>query len=735
MSAPRPLEAEHLSAAEHAISVATERIGTNRFEARLQILEACASCYGGFDLAAYFKTFETRPLAPTPSLVEKAKPVVLEIDRSGIHPALALSALARETLEEAHRKTTGAYHTDFRLANRIAELAAPSLTYRSKIIDPACGAGILITALTIAVCKSDSTKLSHWLGNGVFAADLSENSLRATLLSLASLTDDLAALRKMRANWANGDSLLAPDTTWTRMAPKGFDAVIGNPPWEKVKLSKHEFLKFSGVDTHYGAESGPIDNDDFSIRKNQVSTYSRQLLQRYPALRNGEPDLYIAFTELFFRICRPGGVISILVPGGLIRSKGTQGIREELIQASTSASFSIFDNRARFFSIDSRFKFLAVCLIKEGDQKKKREPISLIHERGTRTGVEAYGHALIGRNALAHIRPDLTIPEVRSSAEWKVFLKISESGCSWHTPGLGWTPSFCREVDMTKERPSFLTQPSEHSLPVVEGRMVQQHRFGVKGYVSGTGRRAIWQAYAIGNCQVRPQFWIEPADVPAANRNRLDMVRVGFCDIAGQTNERSLMAAIIPEGVVCGNKVPTIVFPEDPSIDRLYVWTAVANSFVFDWMLRRVLTTTVNYFLLQSIPLPRIAKNSLAWKRLASRTKELQALNCSGIGLAPAERAAQIRGEIDAEVAIAYGLNLHDMELILQDFPILDRGQKPLPGEERSTVTRDLALMILAKRLGEPSESLASRVEQSLQRRAIAYMPSEISRHTEEIEE
>lgn len=735
MSAPRPLEAEHLSAAEHAISVATEGISNDRFEARLQLLEACASHYGGFDLAAFFQTFDTKPLAPIKALVEKAKPIVLAIDNSGIHSALALSALARETLEEEHRRTTGAYHTDFRLANRLAELAAPNLTHKSKIIDPACGAGILITALTIAVCKSDSTKLSHWLGNGVFAADLSEKSLRAALLSLASLTDDLAALRKMRSNWVSGDSLLAPDTTWAEMAPKGFDAVIGNPPWEKVKLSKHEFLKFSGVDTHYGAESGPINSDTFSIRKNQVSTYSRQLLQRYPALRNGEPDLYIAFTELFFRICRPGGVISILVPGGLIRSKGTQAIREELFPASTSASFSIFDNRARFFSIDSRFKFLAVCLTKEGDQKKKRDPFNLIHERGTRTGVEVYGHAHIGRNALAHIRPDLTLPEVRSNAEWKVFLKISESGCSWQTPGLGWTPSFCREVDMTKERPKFLTRPSKCALPVVEGRMVQQHRFGVKGYVSGTGRRAIWQAYAIGSSQVRPQFWITPDDVPAANRDRLDMVRIGFCDIAGQTNERSLMAAIIPEGVVCGNKVPTIIFPEDPSVDRLYVWTAVANSFVFDWMLRRVLTTTVNYFLLQSIPLPRIAKNSPPWKRLATRARELQALNCSGTALAPAERAEQIRGEIDAEVAIAYGLNLHDMELILRDFPILDRGQRPLPGEERSTITRDVALMIFAKRVGEPSGPWASRVEQARKQRAVAYMPSEISRHAEEMEE
>ena len=140
----------------------------------------------------------------------------------------------------------------------------------------------------------------------------------------------------------------------------------------------------------------------------------------------------------------------------------------------------------------------------------------------------------------------------------------------WEEPGYGWTPKFCREVDMTKERPKFLGRATPGALPLVEGRMVQAHRFGVKGHVSGTGRRALWEAYAIGDSRLAPQFWIRLSDMPSANQHRADVLRVGFCDIAGQTNERSLMASLIPAGVVCGNKVPTILFPEDPSEERLH---------------------------------------------------------------------------------------------------------------------------------------------------------------------
>lgn len=99
-------------------------------------------------------------------------------------------------------------------------------------------------------------------------------------------------------------------------------------------------------------------------------------MARYPDLGNGEPDLYIAFTDLFFELCKKQGVVVALIPGGLIRSQGTRAMRQKIFDASQSVSMSIIDNRARFFTIDTRFKFLAVALTKAGSEKSKREPIT-----------------------------------------------------------------------------------------------------------------------------------------------------------------------------------------------------------------------------------------------------------------------------------------------------------------------------------------------------------------------
>ena len=735
MSAPRPIEAEYLSPAEAVLTrVVGGEHGPASFELRLQVLEAASARFGGFDLARFHAAFDIESRHPATELLELAAPVASAIERSPMHPALALSVLARETLHEQDRKSTGAYHTDFRLATRLAHLAASRLNHKSRVIDPASGAGILLAALTHAVCGMDRAKTAHWLAHGVCAADLSANSLRAALLALASFTDDVAALKAMRKRWYCGDSLMADRQVWTAMVPDGFDAVIGNPPWEKVKLSRHEFLKSSGTRRHYGAQMHGLDPERFARQREEVANYSRRLLARYPDLGNGEPDLYIAFTDLFFELCKEQGVVAALIPAGLIRSQGTQAMRQKIFDASQSVSLSIMDNRARFFAIDTRFKFLAVVLTKAGAEKSKRAPITLLHERGTSTGLETTGAVTIGRSALEAVRGDASLPEVRSDAEWELFSRMVEAGVSWEEPGCGWTPKFCREVDMTKERPKFLNRAAPGALPLVEGRMVQAHRLGVKGYVSGTGRSAFWEAFPIGSSRLSPQFWIHPGDMPRANQHRADVLRVGFCDIAGQTNERSLMASLIPAGVVCGNKVPTILFPEDPSEERLLAWVSIANSFAFDWMVRRVLTTTVNYFLLQSVPMPKLAKEGLPWKRLVRAARELHALDSAGASRATCERMAQLRGEIDAEVAVAYGLDLEDMELVLQDFPSLDRGQAGLPGEAKSTITRDSVLAAIAKRTGSRSTIWSRRAAGARALGAMAYVPSELALWGEEIE-
>lgn len=727
MSAPVTVEAQLLARASQLLQGFAAAFGRDAEEARFQALEAAAVRMGTHDLVDFHAAFGREKIINVPKLQAIGAALIEEIDRTDIPGALALSALAREDLSRATQKKTGAYHTDFRLARRIAELAAPGLGIGSRVVDPACGAGILLSALTIEVCGTDRKMTADWLRHSVCATDLSEVPLRGALISLASLTDDIDALVAMRKRWATCDSLLADPKTWTKMAPNGFDAVIANPPWEKVKLTRHEFLQAAGQARHYGSEVTGLDQTSFRRKQDEVSSYAQRLVRSYPIIAKGEPDLYMAFLSLHMKLLRPGGRAAILVPGGLIRSQGTEAFRRELFGSASDVSVSVFDNRARFFSIDTRFKFLALAATKAGLKGAKREPIKLLHEHGSHDGVVINGCVRIGRSTLADVRPDLSLPEVSSELEWKLFCKLATGGERMDDPTSSWLADFCREVDMTSDRPDFVSRKMAGTFPVIEGRQVHQHRFGAKGYVSGSGRASIWQPYPMGESRVRSQFFIAAEACSRKTLARAAQVRAGFCDIAGQTNERSMMAALIPPGVVCGNKVPTVMFPNDASEDRLLVWLAIVNSLTFDWMLRRVLTTTINYFVLLGLPMPKLAKGGMPWRRMVAASRELQALDAAGHCAANQARAAALRAQIEAEVALAYGANLSDLVLMLDDFPLLDRGQPPLPGEPRSTLTKDSILAESVKRgRGIPKGDWEARCLSARKLGATPFVPAQM---------
>lgn len=723
------LESQLLKKAEAHIFKCLAAYSADPGEMRFQLLEAASSRIGGYEFREFRAYWKVEDFVPPARLLDDAKVLVHLLDESGIHPALCLSALAREALDHASQRDSGAYHTDFRLALHLARSVEPHLREGVKVIDPACGAGMLLTAVSIVACGPDRILSSEWLRHSVFAADLSPLALRGSRIALAALTDDLGAIIAMDAHLRVHNSLLAPDAYWQELAKDGFDVVIANPPWEKVKLTRHEYAKANGQSRDYGTSYHLASLAGYEAAKTERSAFAGSLVERYPLLARGEPDLYVAFTELLYKITRPGGHGALLVPAGLIRSLSTEALRRALVDGTDELAFTVLENRARHFAIDTRFKFLHVNYKRKSEASPPLRSIKIAHALADSAKVLVSAPVSLSLKDLKQLRPDLTLPEVRSDKEWRLFRKMQAKGFKPNSDDSPWHADFCREVDMTHGRRHFVKKAEQSCLPVIEGRMVQPHRLGCKAYVSGEGRSAQWRNLAPGLCRITPQFWL-PLDAASSEaRRRSGMVRVGFCDITGQTNERSMMATIIPSDVICGNKVPTITFPNDPSEDRLYLWVAIVNSLPFDWLLRRVVTTTVNYFVLQSLSLPNLDKDSLPGRRLITIARKLRDLDMAGHnGIEHAWRIATLRAEADKLVAKAYGCSREDMKLMLHDFPLLDRGQPALPGEDTSTITADLVLSMWGQAKGG-NNPLLERVTQARALGAVAYVSSEFA-HT-----
>ena len=151
--------------------------------------------------------------------------------------------------------------------------------------------------------------------------------------------------------------------------------------------------------------------------------------------------------------------------------------------------------------------------------------------------------------------------------------------------------------------------------------------------------------------------------------------------------------------------------------------------------MRRVTTTTLNYFVMLSIPLPPIEPLSLPGQTLVSIAKKLAQLDIAGDSKNVRWEIAELRAKADSIVLSAYGLKAADLRLMLADFPLLDRAQPPIRGEQRSTVTSDLLMLrsLEKARMTTETRSIGERLEAARAVGAIPFLPSQLRLAEDEI--
>lgn len=256
------------------------------------------------------------------------------------------------------------------------------------------------------------------------------------------------------------------------------------------------------------------------------------------------------------------------------------------------------------------------------------------------------------------------------------------------------------------ERSPQIMVPGNKYVPLYEGRMVHQFDHAAKAYVSGSGRKAVWRDLGWDEKESIPHYFVAALQFDKALPDRR-FARAGFCDVTGQTNERSALCALIPADAACGNKVPTLSFDGGGNTTHL-VWLWMANSFIIDWLLRQRISTTINFFYWHQTSMPRLSAESVG-----SITALVDALTHE-----PAQNEgdrANRRAELDALAAQAYGVSASELAALLATFPLLDRDQPWLPGDgfiaydkkgrsklkPRSFITRDKVLLEYFRLLGE----------------------------------
>lgn len=396
----------------------------------------------------------------------------------------------------------------------------------------------------------------------------------------------------------------------------GFDAVIGNPPWEMLRNDG----RLPGA--------GP----DGSART--VLRFVRECAA-YPSCARGQMNLYQPFVERALRLTRPGGRIGLILPWGLASDDGAAALRRRLLSQTSLDTAVGFDNAHGIFPIHRGLRFLAMVTTAGGrtEEFSGRFGVKTLDEiRGLPGASIRVSQALIERVGGRTSR----IPDARRSADLNL-LEQSTAAFPRLGSSAGWNVQFGRELNVTEDRASF----GDRGLPVLEGKHV--HPFVA---ATETGLRI-------------------PRD--AAERllpsGGFTAPRLAYRDVAGVTNRWSLIAAIVPKDVVTTHTL--FCLRTKVPIDRQHFLCGLFNSYVLNAMVRMLMGTHLTTSLIEDLPVPVWIESSVH-----GRVADLAA-RCSRQPAHPRTGAL-----LQALVARLYGLDRPAFAEVLTGFPLVPAAER-----------------------------------------------------------
>ena len=536
---------------------------------------------------------------------------------------------------------------------------------------------------------------------------------------------------------------------WQDSHPQGgFDAVIGNPPWDRIKLQEVEWFASRAPELALAPtaaarregiqrlrDQGASLADEFDAAKTQAESLSQVVRSSgdYPLLGGGDINLYSLFVERAMSLIKPDGFVGLLTPSGIYADKTAARFFKSVSTKGRVGGVFDFENKTFFPDVDSRFKFCALIL--GGEERRFDQTECAFFLRDTKTVHDEDRCFPLTPDDFARVNPNTsTAPVFRRRRDAEITRYIYE----WHPVLVNrarkrarevWPVKYTRMFDMTNDSNLFRTaeqldeegfypvegnrwkKGEELYLPLYQGRMIWHfdHRANsVRVNPESTHNpylsEEVTQAqHADPNFLPQTQYWVPAHNVEAALPQSRGYA-LGFRDITNPTNERTVIASIVPWAGY-GNTVP-LLLSADP-LATAYLM-ANLNAICVDFVARqKAQGTHLNWYIVEQLPV--IAPDAYDQKFGNKTARDLirdhvLRLTCTAHDMAPfardlgydgppfswdEEERRHLRARLDALYFHLYCLSRDDAQYILNTFPIVRRQDKAAFGTYR---TRDMTL-------------------------------------------
>ena len=439
-------------------------------------------------------------------------------------------------------------------------------------------------------------------------------------------------------------------TNWQRAGLEGgFDAVIGNPPWDRMKLQQVEWfatrrreiaLQPRAADRKRMIVALERDGDplarDYAVA-NERATMAVRTARRsgdYPLLSGGDVNLYSLFVERAMTLAKPDGMVGLLTPSGIASDKTAARFFKGVATEGRLKALYDFENRRTrydaqpfFPDVDSRFKFCAFVASSSPLPDAARCAFFL---QDVAELDDAERHFPLTAEAFGRVNPNTgTAPIFRTRRDAELTTAIYDrlpvlvdrsSGAEVKAWPLKHVRMFDTDLDShwfrsraeLEEREGAwpiggnrFGSPAGDWVPLYEGKMVQafDHRAASVAINPENLHRpaqpapSTFEQHQDPDWVPDPQFWVPAAqcDYPAGANWVL-----GFKRITSTTNVRTFISSLLP--AVGFNDLLPILLPD--TLDRReWLLMANLNSVPLDYVARqKVQANHLNLFIVEQLP-------------------------------------------------------------------------------------------------------------------------------------
>lgn len=413
----------------------------------------------------------------------------------------------------------------------------------------------------------------------------------------------------------------------------GFDVVLGNPPWERIKLQEQEFFatkepEIANAPNKAGREklikklpqTNPALFKEYQYALHYADSSGKFLRnsQRFPLTSSGDINTYSIFSELVSNVINEKGRAGIIVPTGIATDDTNKKFFSYLMNSKRLNSLIGFENESLLFpSVHHSFKF---CLLSQtGSKRSIQKAVFSYFNRNIGQLSNKKTKFEISIDELQLINPNTkTCPIFRTRVDAEITAKIYKN-----IPVLlneeknenPWGISFMTMFHMSNDSGLFSKEIKEEFLQLYEAKLFFQYDHRYTTYENATQAnlnegnlpQLTIEEHVNSMKLIKPMIYVPKEEV----LERLNYqgyskdYLIAFRGISSSISERSLISSILPISGV-SNSAPIIIFGENKTNSIYFtLFLSSLNCIIADYSLRQKLSgNNLNFFILKQVPIP-----------------------------------------------------------------------------------------------------------------------------------